>query len=530
MSRTKFSFLNITTGYVSYFVTFLINFIVRTIFIRTLGTSFLGIEGLFSNILSFLSLADLGISQAISYKLYRAIADDDRPKIFALLEFYRRVFFLVGGIIMAVGVCLIPFLPSLVKDYGRFAELGLSGVAVLLIYLFNNSCSYWCFSYKYTFLNAQQHVYICNLVFAAFALLSGAAQILILLLFHRSSTAFYLYLLAQGTFCVLSYLVIAFFSDRRFPYSRGRHKERIARAERRGMLNDCSATLLRKLQNVVISASDSLVLSAFLGLDQVGLYSNYYTVRASISMLLNKLLTSLSGSVGNLNTEGNDRWTSLVFHAIGLLTSFLFGVFGIGTALILNEFITCWVGADFVVTSFTNAAGETVLAPLALLCGLEIYFRGLQIYYDLFRETLGLFRQFRIRPVLTILVNLGVSLLTVRQFGICGCVLGTIACLLLTVVPAEPCIICKKGLHESPWPYFRRQALYTLVLVIGGLAARWICLRLPIAGWLGFFVHGVVCVLVPAVFFLLCFFRTREFRYLKRTILDLLRKKNTKTV
>ena len=92
LARSQNAFRNMRTGLLSKFVSLLLPFVVRTIFIHTLGAEYLGVNSLFSSILSVLNLTELGFSTAVVFSMYRAIADDDHKTINALLYFYKRVY------------------------------------------------------------------------------------------------------------------------------------------------------------------------------------------------------------------------------------------------------------------------------------------------------------------------------------------------------------------------------------------------------------------------------------------------------
>lgn len=517
MTRTQNSILNIFTNYIGQFLIVLLNFVTRSIFIKELGTSFLGVEGLFSNILSVLSLAELGFGSAIVFKLYAAIRDNDRPRMLVLLSFYRKIYFTIGCVIVVFGVCLLPALPLLVKDYERFAELGLNAAVVFLIYLLNSACSYWFFAYKSAFVEAQQKYYQLAVVGYVITLATALCQILVLVKFHN----FYLYLAVQALFVIARSCVYAVLCDKKYPYAKEKTRDTLPKEERRSILKDCYALLLYKLNVVIVNASDNIVLSAFLGLQTVGLYANYLTVKTSLLALLDTAITSLSGSLGSLNAEGNIQWTRLIFRVLSFVSFWLYGVFAIGVAILLDDFIRCWIGESYVVSSFVYN-GAVILTPVALLSGIEVYVRGQQTYLNLYRQTMGLFQQMKYRPVISVLVNLVISLATVKYVGIAGCVLGTVVCYACVNLVLDPRAIHRYGLKEPIGPYRLRQLLYMTVTAAAGVVCFFCCRLIPLSGWAGFFVHGLVCVVLSCGIFALCFFRTEEFRFLVHTIRDLL--------
>lgn len=519
MTRTQNSFFNLITNFGASLLIVVLSFVTRTVFISTLGTAFLGLEGLFTNILSMLSLAELGFGSAIVFKLYKPIETGDRHRIQVLMKLYRQVYRIVGIVIVAVGVCLIPFLPHLVRDYDSLAARGLNAVVLFLIYLFNSASSYWFFAYKTEFMKATQKGYVLNVVGYAISVGSSLAQMLALLLTKN----FYAYILAQVLFTVVRNLVYALICDRRHPYLKEKVEDKVTRAELKEFWNDCSALLLYRLSNVVIGGSDQIVLSALCGLTTVGLYSNYVAIKRSLDNLMYSFLRSIQASLGSLYAAGNLDWSRLIFRVVNFFTVWLYGVGAVGLAVLTNEFITIWpkVGPAFVVTSW-EWNGHTIMTPVALLIGIETYVTGQKYYCGSFRNAMGLFQQLKYRPVASVVVNLTFSLLLVPYLGMAGCVVSTIIAALTVNLIVDPIIIHKHALKQSPRMYFLRNVMYKIAIAAGGVLAWWICGLIPLHGITGFVLRGILCVTVPSAVFVLCFFRTTEFRFLMNTAKGLL--------
>ena len=517
MTRTQNSFYNLITGILTNFLIVVLNFVTRMVFVRSLGTSYLGIEGLFTNVLSLLSLAELGFGAAIVFKLYKPIEEGDEQRIRVLIKLYRRAYAVIGAVIVAAGLCLIPALPHLVRDYERFAELGLNAVVIFLIYLVNSACSYWFFAYKAELVTAYQKSYIINLVNNVVSIASSITQILVLV-YTRN---FLLYLAVRIVFTILLNLVCAAVCDRRYPFIRERTSESVSREERRDFFRDCASLFLYRANDVVIGASDNIVLSKLLGLTYVGLYSNYLAVKVSLRNLLSYFTYSLQASLGSIYSTGKLEWSRLMYRVEKFASAWLFGVAAIGTALLLDDFITLWLGPDYVVNSWTY--GDTVIhTPVALLVGIELYFVGQQYDCSTFRSAMGLFQKAKLRPVASILVNLAVSIAAVPYIGIAGVVVGTIVSGVTTTLIVDPIVIHKYGLQQPAWPDFLRSIGYIALLTAAGFLCRWVCGRIPWEGIVGFIVHGILCVLIPSAVFTLCFFRTQEFRFLWNAVLDIL--------
>ena len=517
MTRSQNSFLNMVTGVGSSLLLILLNFVTRTVFVRTLGTDYLGLEGVFSNILTVLSLANLGFGTAIAYKLYKPIEENDRRRIQLLMKLYRQVYRIIGCVIAVLGLCLIPFLPYLAKDYDRLAHLGLNGVTIFLLYLFNSVSSYWFFAYKNAFVAATQKSYLLTLAGYAVSVCNCLVQILVLV----CARSFVLYLLTIIGFTILQNLLNAFICDRRHPYLREKVEGSVDRQEIRDILKDCSVLLLHRVNDVVINSSDVIVLSVMAGLQHVGLYAQYLMVKRQLSSLLVTITNSVQASLGSLYTVGNLRWSRLAFRVVNFFTVWLFGVGAVGMAVLLDEFITLWIGPEFVVASWT-ANGVTVRTPLALLIGIEFYIAGQGQYLLIFREITGTFRYLKIRPIASIVINLTLSILLVPRLGIAGCVVSTILAHQCTFLWVDPWVIWRRALQMSAWGYFARNSLYRVVMAAAGLLSWRLCAHIALAGVGGFIVRGCVCVAVPSALFALCFCRTEEFRFLMQTLGQLL--------
>ena len=518
MTRTQNSFFNMVAGLGSSLLLMALSFITRTVFIRTLGSDYLGLEGVFSNILTVLSLANLGFDTAIGYKLYHPIEVGDRRRIQLLMKLYRQVYLIVGGVIAVLGLCLIPFLPWLAKDYDRLAALGLNGAVIFCIYLFNTVSSYWFFAYKNAFIGATQKNYILLVAGYFVAIANSLAQILALTL----ARSFIAYLLVQIGFTVAQNLLNAWICDRRHPYLREKVQGHISREEVRELFKDCSVLLLHRVCGTVINSSDIIVLSVMAGLQTVGLYSQYLMVKNQLSGLLARIVSSLQASLGSLYSTGNLEWSRLAFRVVNFCTVWLFGVGAVGLALLLDEFIALWAGPAYVVTSWTTEAGTAVPTPVALLIGIEFYIAGQGHFLMIFREVTAAFRYIKLRPLASIIVNLVLSILLVPRIGMAGCVVSTIIAHLTTFLTVDPWVIWRRILQTSPWEYYRRNLLYKAVMAGAGALCWCLCGCIPLGGIPGFIVRGCVCVAVPSAIFALCFCRTQEFRFLMNTVRSLL--------
>lgn len=474
------------------FISIVIHFIVRTVFINTLGKSYLGINGLFTNILSMLSLTEFGVGSAILYKLYDPIARGDRHRIALLMKFYKSVYRVLGTVIAALGLCLIPFLPVLIKDYDKLAALNLNAVFIFILFLAKTVSSYVFFSYKSAIVKANQKEYLINLISYLFTIAGGAAQIVFLLIYPK----FELYVVISVLQVLMQNVAVAIMANRMYPYINEKTTEKIKRKEVLEVVKDCSALFLYKLNAVVLKATDNIVISTFIGLDMVGMYSNYYVFYTTINTLFSKVFGSASHSFGNLHTTHDNRHEYQVFEVVNLITAILGGTAFAGIFAVADEFVLTWIGHDWILRQ-----------PFSFLMGFELYTLATRVALSRYRTTMGLFQQAKWRPLAGMIINLIVSIALVNKWGVVGVLIGTLAADWTTFMWFDPLIIHKYGFtgYRSVISYYKRLAFYTVVVLATGIFDYLLCQSFFTGhGWWSVIVHSMICaVTVPGTLILL---------------------------
>lgn len=273
MNRTKNAVRNIGFGFLYRICMILFPFAVRTVMIYVMGNEYVGLNSLFTSILSFLSLAELGIGVALVYNMYKPIAENNPELICALLNLYRKLYRYIGIVIMVLGLFLVPFLKYLVKID---VDVNVNIYCLYFIFLFNTVISYWLFGYKQSLLQAHQRNDIVSRVALIVQSLMYVLQIAALMLFKN----YYAYIILLPIFTVITNVVTSNIVDRMYPqYScRGEVSQEIKDSIRKKVL----ALVGAKANSVVLHAADNIVISAFLGISVVGKYGNYYYIMNSI--------------------------------------------------------------------------------------------------------------------------------------------------------------------------------------------------------------------------------------------------------
>lgn len=499
MSRTDNSIKNMATSSFGELLSILLKFVTRSVFISALGTQYLGISGLFTNILSMLALTELGIGSAITFNLYKPIAMKDEKKLSSLMWFYKGTYRVIGLTVALLGFAILPFLPYIIKD-----DLGLINInLIFLIYLMQSVSSYLFFAYKGALIKAHQKEYTITVLGYYFSIGTSVVQIVLLQVFQN----FTLYVFTVVMSTILRNLVVAYKANRMYPYIRKKPEEKLDRSEGVKIFKDSLAIMIYRVNAVVLNATDNIVLSKFIGLSIVGVYSNYLLIFTTIKLFLAKFYQGITASLGNLHASENPEREYAIFKVLNFFTIYIHGIAATGTFVVANAFMTAWIGEEF-----------TLSQLFVLLLSMEIYISGLQKNLATFRTTMGLFQQAKYRPIFSIIINLVLSIYLVQHIGIYGVLIGTIVANMTTVMWFDPLVIYKHGFHRSVLPYYWANVKYALGVSFVAAFTYGVGMLLPLEGYARFFVLGTLSVVHTMAYMHIVYRKTAEYRYMLDTL------------
>ncbi len=505
MTRTENSTKNMYTGIINQFLTLIFRFITRTVLIRYLGTEFLGINGLFSNILTMLSLADLGIGSALVYALYKPIAENDYERQTIIINYMQKAYRTIGIIIIGIGILISPFLSYIIKEKVTIINIYI----VFFMYLFQTASTYLFFPSRIEFLGANQKRYIYNNINSIFIILSNIFQIIILIIFRN----FYLYLITIILFNVIQEFIIATITEKKYSFIKDTPKKPLSKEEKKDIFKDCGALMIYRTNYVILTATDNIIISKYIGLIAVGLYSNYLLVTNSITNLLNIFFNSITASIGNLHVYNEKEKEYFIFKTINFITVILFGISCVGIYTLINNFITIWIGEEYLLSK-----------SFVIIITINLYVEGLRKLLATYRTSYGLFRQAKIIPIVGALTNIVISIILVQKIGIFGVLLGTLISNLISFMWYDPLLIYKKVFNKNVLSYYISNILYMLLFVCISIICEKVCKLIAINGLLGFLIHGIICVIMSLIIIVIVFSRTKYFTYLKEIINKILKK------
>lgn len=495
-SRIKKSARNMASGIVYRLLTTITAFVVRTVFIQCLNTEYLGVNGLYSSILSMLSLAELGFGTAMVYSMYHPLANRDYTKLAQLMQLYKHVYRIIGTVVLTVGLCLIPFLDSFIKDRPNIPGL----TVYYLLFLGDSVLSYWFFAYRTSVLQADQKAYLISNYSSLFNLIKSAVQIIGLLIFRN----FTIYLLIQIVCTVIQNIVIAFVVEKEYPIFYNKNLDKLDVQEKKQIFQNVKALMLQRVSFKVLSSSDSIIISAFLGVNWVGLLSNYIMIEQAVVSVLSQITAAISASLGNFFAKEDAVSGYTLFRRVEFMNCWMYGFCSVALIALLNPFIALWLGTEYLLDM------QVVIALVV-----RFFVEGYMSMMSTFRSTLGLFTQGQYLPVLVAFANIVISIAFSFWFGVAGVLFATAFTRLAINAWYTPLIIHREGFHTSVRPFYiaylkRVVILICIAIVMSKVSGIILSGEITIVR---FFVLAIVTLLLPNSILAIVYHRTDEFQY-----------------
>lgn len=491
-SRTEYTVRNFKIGVISQVVNIVLSFVVRTIFVKNLQESYLGVNGLFTNILTILSFAELGIGSAIIYSMYKPIADNDQEKIKTLMNLYKVSYRIIGIFIAVCGVALIPFLDVFIKNKPDIPE---SLVLIYLLFLSNTVLSYF-WSYKKSIIIAVQKEYIINIYKILFYVIKSFLQILVLILWKN----FILYLIVQLVCTFLENVCTSIQANRMFSYLKDKNVKKINESDKNKIFKNVRALTVYKFGSVILNATDNIIISAIVGITAVGILSNYNLIVTSLVAIISTALSGLTASIGNLNVTSTKENKEQIFYELFFILTWIYGFCSIGLIVLLSPFIELWIGSEYVMP---------FMSVLALV--LHFYVNGVQFAGYTYRTTTGLFEKGKIAPIVAAILNIVLSLVLGRYMGVAGILFATSISRLLTTTWIDPYLVHKYQFKTSVIKFYRRYVINFIIVVVNCLACYVVTSMISNTVF-GFILKVFILLLMANIIFLIAFYHSKEFK------------------
>lgn len=517
MSRKDNIRKNLVFNTIKFVTQLVLQFLLRSVLIYVLGEEYVGLNGLFSNILSFLNLTELGIGTAIVFSMYKPIADGDIEKVKALQNLYKKFYLIITLIVSVVGVGLTPFLNYLIKG-GTTVDINI--YILYILYLLNTVVGYLS-AHKRSLLFAYQRNDIENKVKTVCLIGMTVFQIVVLLVFKN----YYLYFAVNILFTIIEAIAIHITCKKMYPEISGKSQQ-LDKSTKTEIWKNVSALSLHKIGGVVVASTDNILISSMLGLTILGAYSNYYLIITSLTSIYTVISNALVGSVGNLVADSNKEYVYERFKLVNFLLA-AFTTFVVVCFIILAQpFMSAW-------SSLTGNGISLLNFSTVILLGISLYLNRMRTSVHIFRDGTGLYYKYKWVPVVEAGVNLVLSIGLGLVMGINGIIIGTIVSTIVGPLWAEPKTLYKFYFKKSSKDYIKKYVYNTVVCILIGIICYFACYFIPTGGiWL-LILRFAVCGLLALTLTILAYCRTSEFKQcfemLKGFVSKIFKRKSLKT-
>lgn len=502
--RSKKATINATVNMITYILVLLPMFIVRKVFLDTLGKEILGLVSLYTNIINFLSIMELGIGSAIVFSLYKPYAEGNKEKVKGYIEYYKNFYRKIGLAIFGIGIVIIPFLNTLIKNEVNINEARIA----FLLFLINTVITYF-FSYKFALLTVAQENYKLSIGNAISKIIISIMQIIALYIIPN----IYVYLVLQIIIQLIYFSIINKYIDNKNSWF-NKVNGKLDNGEIIKLTQNIKALFLHKIGGFLVLGTDNIVISYFINLTSVALYNNYNMIIYAIQTIVTNLFVGLTASIGNLLVENDKEKAYKIHNNLFFFNFWLVSFIVISLFNTIDQFIALWVGKEFILDKFT---------VIVLL--INFYFYCMRQSVEQFKDGSGNYHQDRFAPIAESIINLISSIILVKIYGLPGVFLGTLISNICVVFWTKPKIVYKYVFNKKLSCYFKMYFKYLFIGLIA-LVISFIFTE-PIkynVGLVSFLLNCIINIIVINLFYLIVFFRTNEFNYFKDIILEFIKK------
>ena len=494
---------NMIYGFFCQALVILFSFINRQIFIRLLGEEYLGINGLFANILTLLSLTEMGLGSTLLFFLYKPIRERDYIRLQSLLFFCKRLFHLVALCVFIIGIVIVPLLPYIMDVSIEFDKIEL----YYILYLANSVLSYFSVN-KSMVIEAHQKNYVINLYKTICQIIQNVGQIILLLIFRN----YFMYLLMQMGCTILYNASITYTAYKMYPHIFKSEVKKLGQKDKKSIWEMLQATFVYKIGVILMNNTDNILISTIVTTAAVGYYSNYKMVETVVSQFIGVLIKAITASLGDLNAEDNKEHSLRTFRMLVFIFHILIAFCSICMLFCINNFIFLWIGKSYLLDK------DVVFS--IVFC---FYVSNIITPVWVYRETMGLYRETKYLMLIASGINLILSVALGRILGLSGIVMATGLARILTTVWYEPRILFKKRLHGNVNTYYIQQVRHVVQTLLCGTITYAVTRYIPVS-FLGLLCRVFITFIVVMVVFILLNRKTKEYGYAKKMVKEIVGK------
>ncbi|CCV64691.1 putative oligosaccharide translocase [Alteracholeplasma palmae J233] len=507
--RTKNSMRNVIVSLLGFLLVTVVTLVVRRIFLEQLGVVYLGVNSLLSNVISVLSLAELGFASAFVFSLYKPIAEKNQVAIAGIMNLYKKIYNRIAIFILIIGIAIIPLIYILAgKQESSVISKG-NFILYYVLFLINSVSSYF-MVYKKSLIIADQKNYITSLTQNFSTMIMIILQIIALYIFK----SFFLFLLLQIIKTLAENILISYIARKKYNYLPLYKDEIVDSDTKKSIYSNVYSLLFHRVGGVVITGSISIVITALVNVEKAGIYANYIVITNMLMAICIQIFDTIGSSVGSLASEENREKLVKVFNEVFYINAVLTGVFSVGFYILINDFIVLWLGKEVLLSELS----------VILICA-SFYINSMRRSVLTFREALGIFKVDRLRPLIesTFAVLFSIILFNYIQFE--GILLGYFLAVLLTSAWVDPYVLYKYGLKEKLIKYIFKYVLYFTIFIAAIFICKETILNIKNVTIVSFVIKGVIVTIITSLLYIILFGFTKESKSIFNRIINMLKRR-----
>ena len=493
MNRSKRAAINTVSAVLNMILKIIIPFVLRTLMIYQLGEKFTGLGGLFTSLLTVLNLAELGFGNAVVFFMYKPMGEHLYEDVSKLLKFIRKAFLYVGVFISAVGLIICPFVDRFIN--GTLPQ-DINIYALYLLYLLNTVASYFFGGYNRTVLQAGQRNDIVSNIDSFIYIGTSIIQILVLWLIPN----YYLYVIWLPIGAIMTNLIISKYARRNFPYviPNGDIEEN----KLSEIVNKVKSLFLLRIGNIVFTSTDNIVISAFLGLECVTYYGNYYRIMDAVFALTYSTFGAITPVIANKINQCSKRESLFFFETIQFWVCIVSGIFFSAFDLLAQPFMEIWMGQQ-------RMLDDTTVFLLGTLFYILQVRRAVVVMYD----AQGLWDKSPWAQLVCGILNLSMSIFLVQHIGINGIIFGTIISIITVSFPWELYVVFNKYFDCGIRAFIIQNSKYLVATLVNTYICWFLIRMIALTGFIGIIANAFITVLICAVISYLLWKKTEYYKY-----------------
>ncbi len=436
-ARTHKSIINAEVGLIFYFITTIIAFFSRKIFLDNLGAEFIGLTGTLQNILGFLNLSELGIGLSISYFLFKPLASQDRTSICEILSLLGYLYKRIGLFILACGTIVSILFPIFYNN--TTMPIGLVYFA-FYSFLFSNAIGYF-INYRQVLLDADQKLYLINVYFNSFSIIKSLLQIYLAYYYKN----LYFWVLVEFLFSIIQCIVLNWKIKKEYPWLKTDKKQgKYLFKKYPDVLRKTKQILIHQIKDFLLTKSDEILVFTFVSLKMVAYYGNYVMIISKSTSIIISFFAGTGTGIGNLVAESSKQHILNVFWQLSTFRFFATGIMIYCLSFLINPFIEWWLGPEYILS-------KTILFLLLI----NSFIMQTRSTNDMFNHSYGLYGD-TWAAWAELIINISVTIFTAFYWGIIGILLGKIVSLFLIIVLWKPYYLFNRGFNLPISTYWKK--------------------------------------------------------------------------